>query len=133
MLRPKQTKYRKQKKGRIKGIEMRCTDVRFGSYGLRALESGRISARQIEAARRVITRRMKRRGKVWIKIFPSTPVTSKPVEVRMGKGKGAVDYWVCPVRRGTLLYEVGGISKEVALQALKGGATKLPIATKIIF
>ena len=104
----------------------------FGSYGLRALESGRISARQIEAARRVITRRMKRRGKVWIKIFPSTPVTSKPVEVRMGKGKGAVDYWVCPVKRGTLLYEVGGISKEVA-QALKGGATKLPVATKIIF
>ena len=95
MLRPKQTKFRKVKKGRIRGIETRSTDTRFGSYGLRALESGRISARQIEAARRVITRRMKRRGKVWIKIFPSTPVTSKPVEVRMGKGKGAVDYWVC--------------------------------------
>jgi len=133
MLRPKQTKFRKVKKGRIRGIETRSTDTLFGSYGLRALESGRISARQIEAARRVITRRMKRRGKVWIKIFPSTPVTSKPVEVRMGKGKGAVDYWVCPVRKGTLLYEIGGVSKETALQALHGGSTKLPVATKIIF
>jgi|TARA_B110000977_G_C11080930_1_gene492918 large subunit ribosomal protein L16 len=133
MLRPRQTKFRKVKKGRIRGIETRSTDTRFGSFGLRAIESGRITARQIESARRVITRRMNRRGKVWIKIFPSMPVTSKPVEVRMGKGKGAVDYWVCPVRKGTLLYEVGGVSREIALQALHGAATKLPVATKVIF
>lgn len=133
MLRPRQTKFRKVKKGRIRGIETRSTDTRFGSFGLRAIESGRITARQIESARRVITRRMNRRGKVWIKIFPSMPVTSKPVEVRMGKGKGAVDYWVCPVRKGTLLYEVGGVSREIALQALHGATTKLPVATKVIF
>ena len=132
MLRPKQTKYRKQKKGRIKGIEMRCTDVRFGSYGLRALESGRISARQIEAARRVITRRMKRRGKVWIKIFPSTPVTSKPVEVRMGKGKGAVEYWAAVVKPGRILFEVGGVPIDIAKEALRLAAQKLPVKTKFI-
>jgi large subunit ribosomal protein L16 len=131
MLRPKQVKYRKQFKGRIRGSES-SPSLGKGSFGLKALESGRISARQIEATRRAMTRKMKRKGRVWIRIFPSTPITSKPVEVRMGKGKGNVDYWVCPVRQGRILYEIGGVSSEVALQALRAGAAKLPLLTKVI-
>ena len=133
MLRPKQVKYRKQRKGRIKGMESKSINLTVGTYGLKALESGRVTARQIEATRRAITRKMKRRGRVWIRVFPATPITSKPVEVRMGKGKGNVDYWVCPVRQGKILYEVGGISRDTAMQALKAGAAKLPLLTRIIF
>ena len=133
MLRPKQVKYRKQRKGRIKGVESKSVNLTVGTYGLKALESGRVTARQIEATRRAITRKMKRRGRVWIRVFPATPITSKPVEVRMGKGKGNVDYWVCPVRQGKILYEVGGISRDTAMQALKAGAAKLPLLTRIIF
>ena len=132
MLRPKQTKYKKQRKGRIRGFESGLTKPHLGSHGLKALEPGRITARQIEATRRAITRKMKRRGKVWIKVFPDVPVTSKPVEVRMGKGKGSVDRWVCPVRPGKILYEISGVSSEIAFDALLAGSTKLPIRTKII-
>mgnify|MGYP001184492033 FL=1 len=132
MLRPKQVKFRKQRKSRIRGIETRSVNLTQGSYGLKAKESGRITARQIEATRRAITRKMKRKGRVWIKIFPSVPITSKPVEVRMGKGKGNVNYWVSPVRQGQILYEVGGVTQEIGLQALRAGANKLPVLTKII-
>lgn len=132
MLRPKQVKYRKQRKGRIRGTENRSVKLTVGSYGLKALESGRLTARQIEATRRAITRKMKRKGRVWIRVFPATPITSKPVEVRMGKGKGNVDYWACPVRQGRILYEIGGIPYETAMQALRAGAAKLPLITKIV-
>ena len=114
-------------------MESKSVNLTVGTYGLKALESGRVTARQIEATRRAITRKMKRRGRVWIRVFPATPITSKPVEVRMGKGKGNVDYWVCPVRQGKILYEVGGISRDTAMQALKAGAAKLPLLTRIIF
>ena len=133
MLRPKQVKFRKQRKGRIRGTENRSVHLTVGTYGLKALESGRLTARQIEATRRAITRKMKRRGRVWVRVFPAIPITSKPVEVRMGKGKGNVDYWVCPIRQGKILYEIGGISPEIALQALQAGAAKLPLLTKVIF
>lgn len=133
MLRPKQVKYRKQRKGRIKGVESKSVNLTVGTYGLKALESGRVTARQIEATRRAITRKMKRRGRVWIRVFPATPITSKPVEVRMGKGKGNVDYWVCPVRQGKILYEIGGIPYDTAMQALQAGAAKLPLLTRIVF
>lgn len=132
MLRPKQTKFRKQRKGKIRGLETRSNTIIFGEYGLKVLECGRISARQIEATRRAITRKVKRRGKLWIRMFPSVPVTAKPVEVRMGKGKGNVNYWVSPVRQGQILYEVGGVTQEIGLQALRAGANKLPVLTKII-
>ena len=114
-------------------MESKSVNLTVGTYGLKALESGRVTARQIEATRRAITRKMKRRGRVWIRVFPATPITGKPVEVRMGKGKGNVDYWVCPVRQGKILYEVGGISRDTAMQALKAGAAKLPLLTRIIF
>ena len=133
MLRPRQVKYRKQRKGRIKGMENKSVNLTVGTYGLKALESGRVTARQIEATRRAITRKMKRRGRVWIRVFPATPITSKPVEVRMGKGKGNVDYWVCPVRQGKILYEIGGIPYDTAMQALQAGAAKLPLLTRIVF
>ena len=133
MLRPKQVKYRKQRKGRIKGMESKSVNLTVGTYGLKALESGRVTARQIEATRRAITRKMKRRGRVWIRVFPATPITSKPVAVRMVKGKGTVDYWVCPVRQGKILYEIGGIPHETAMQALQAGAAKLPLLTRIVF
>jgi len=129
MLRPKQVKYRKEKKGKIRGRQTKQASLLRGTYGLKALESGRITARQIESTRRAMTRKMKRRGRVWIRIFPHQPITNKPVEVRMGKGKGNVAYWVCPVRKGKILYVVGGVSKEIALQALRAGAAKLPLLT----
>jgi|NorSeaMetagenome_1021524.scaffolds.fasta_scaffold44521_2 large subunit ribosomal protein L16 len=132
MLRPKQTKFKKQRKGKIKGIETRANTILFGDYGLKVLQCGRISARQIEATRRAITRKVKRRGKLWIRMFPSVPVTSKPVEVRMGKGKGSVDHWICPVRPGKVLYEIGGLPRVIAYNALNSGANKLPLNTKII-
>ena len=132
MLRPKQTKFRKQRKGRIRGLETRSNTIIFGEFGLKALECGKISARQIEATRRAITRKVKRRGKLWIRMFPSVPVTSKPVEVRMGKGKGSADHWVCPVKAGKILYEIGGVPKVIAYNALKSGSNKLSLNTKIV-
>jgi len=132
MLRPKQTKFRKQRTGRIKGNASKNLDLNKGLYGLRSIESGRISARQIEATRVTITRKIKRRGKLWIKLFPSIPVTSKPVEVRMGKGKGSVDYFAARIRAGSILYEISGVPKELAVQALKSGAKKLPVNTRIV-
>lgn len=132
MLRPKQTKFRKQRTGRIKGNASKNLTLTQGVYGLRSLESGRITARQIEATRITITRKIKRRGKLWIKFFPFVPVTSKPVEVRMGKGKGSVDFFAAPIRAGAILYEISGVPKEVAIQALKSGAKKLPVNTKVI-
>ncbi|RMF28818.1 MAG: 50S ribosomal protein L16 [Bacteroidetes bacterium] len=131
MLQPKRTKYRKQQKGRNKGIAQRGHTVAFGSYGLKAVTGGRITNRQIEAARVAMTRYMKREGKVWIRIFPDKPITSKPQEVRMGKGKGALDHWVAVVRPGCIMFEVDGVSREVAAEALRLAAQKLPVLTKM--
>ncbi|WP_084418360.1 50S ribosomal protein L16 [Henriciella litoralis] len=132
MLQPKRTKYRKAFKGRITGTSKGGTSLNFGSFGLKALEPERVTARQIEATRRAVTREMKRQGKVWIRIFPDTPVTAKPIEVRMGKGKGSVDRWVARVAPGRILFEIDGVPDAVAIQALKLGAAKLPIKTKIV-
>ena len=132
MLRPKQTKFKKYRKIRIKRIEQRQTSLEFGSFGLRTLEGGQISSRQIEAVRRVITRKLKRTGKLWIRIFPNIPVTKKPVEVRMGKGKGAPEYWACRVKPGRILFEIDGVSEAIAKEALYKASAKLPIKTKFI-
>ncbi|WP_273760564.1 50S ribosomal protein L16 [Bartonella sp. ML70XJBT.G] len=132
MLQPKRTKFRKQFKGRIHGVSKGGTDLNFGAYGLKAVEPERITARQIEAARRAITRYMKRSGRVWIRIFPDLPVTSKPTEVRMGKGKGSVDYWAVRVAPGRIMFELDGIPEDVAREALRLGAAKLPIKTRFI-
>ena len=129
---PKRTKYRKAFKGRIKGNAKGGSSIAFGSFGLKALEPERVTARQIEATRRAVTREMKRQGKVWIRVFPDTPVTAKPIEVRMGKGKGSVDRWVARVQPGRILFEIDGVPDEVALEALRLGAAKLPIRTKIV-
>ena len=132
MLQPKRTKFRKQFKGRIHGVSKGGTELNFGAYGLKALEPERITARQIEAARRAITRYMKRAGRVWIRIFPDLPVTAKPTEVRMGKGKGSVDYWAARVAPGRIMFELDGVSEEVAREALSLGAAKLPIKTRFV-
>jgi large subunit ribosomal protein L16 len=132
MLQPKRTKFRKQFKGRIHGVATGGVSLSFGSYGLKAVEPERVTARQIEAARRAITRHMKRQGRVWIRIFPDVPVTSKPTEVRMGKGKGAVDYWAARVKPGRVVFEIDGVNEEVALEALRLGAAKLPIKTRFV-
>ena len=132
MLQPKRTKYRKQFKGRIKGVAKGGCDLNFGSYGLKAQEPERVTARQIEAARRAITRHMKRAGRVWIRIFPDVPVTSKPTEVRMGKGKGSVDYWAARVKPGRIMFEIDGVNEEIAREALRLGAAKLPIKTRFV-
>jgi large subunit ribosomal protein L16 len=132
MLQPKRTKFRKMFKGRISGEAKGGSDLNFGTYGLKATEPERVTARQIEAARRAMTRHMKRQGRVWIRIFPDTPVSAKPIEVRMGKGKGSVDRWVARVQPGRILFEIDGVSDEVALEALRLGAAKLPIRTKIV-
>ncbi len=132
MLQPKRTKYRKAFKGRIKGAAKGGFTLNFGSFGLKALEPERVTARQIEATRRAVTREMKRQGKVWIRVFPDTPVSAKPIEVRMGKGKGSVDRWVARVQPGRILFEIDGVPDEVALEALRLGAAKLPIRTKIV-
>ena len=132
MLSPKKTKFRKAHKGRIHGFAKGGFSLAFGSYGLKALEPERLTARQIEAARRVITRFIKRQGKLWIKIFPDVPVSSKPAEVRMGKGKGAPEYWACRVKPGKILFELDGVPEEVAKEAFQKGAAKLPIKTKFI-
>ena len=132
MLSPKRTKFRKQFKGRIRGLAKGGSDLNFGSHGLKAIEPERITARQIEAARRAMTRHMKRQGRVWIRIFPDTPVTSKPVEVRMGKGKGSPEYWACRVKPGRIMFEVDGVPSDVAHEALKLAAAKLPVATRVV-
>ena len=129
MLQPKRTKFRKQHKGRNNGVAVRGSSVSFGEYGLKATSRGRITARQIEAARRTITRHVKRGGKIWIRIFPDKPITKKPLEVRMGKGKGSVEYWVAQIRPGTMLYEIQGVPEELAREAFKLAAAKLPVKT----
>ena len=132
MLSPKRLKFRKQHKGRIHGLAKGGSELSFGSYGLKALTPERITARQIEAARRAITREMKRLGQLWIRIFPDVPVTDKPAEVRMGKGKGSVEYWAARVKPGRILFECAGIDENTARQALALGAAKLPIKTKFV-
>jgi large subunit ribosomal protein L16 len=132
MLSPKKTKYRKQFKGRIHGMAKGGFSLNFGAYGLKATEPERVTARQIEAARRAITRQMKRQGRVWIRVFPDLPVTDKPAEVRMGKGKGAVEYWAARVHPGRILFEIDGVADDVARLSLQLGAAKLPIRTKIV-
>jgi large subunit ribosomal protein L16 len=129
MLQPKKTKFRKQQKGRNRGLAVRGSKVSFGEYGLKAIGRGRITARQIEAARRAMTRHVKRGGKIWIRVFPDKPVTQKPLEVRQGKGKGNVEYWVAQIQPGRMLYEMEGVAEEVAREAFRLAAAKLPIQT----
>ncbi len=132
MLQPKRTKFRKQQKGRIKGISQRGHQLSNGTFGIKSLESEFLTSRQIEAARIAATRYMKREGQLWIKIFPDKPITKKPLEVRMGKGKGAVEYWVAVIKPGRMLFEVGGVSLDIAKEALRLAAQKLPVKTKFI-
>lgn len=132
MLQPKRTKFRKMFKGKNRGLAQSGNRVSFGEFGLKAAERGRVSARQIEAARRAMTRHIKRGGKIWIRIFPDVPISSKPLEVRMGKGKGNVDYWVSKVQPGSVLYEMEGVSEELAREAFKLAAAKLPIKTVFV-
>jgi len=132
MLQPKRTKFRKQQKGRVKGIAQRGYELAFGTFGIKALEPGWITSRQLEAARIAVTRAMKREGEVWIRIFPDKPITKKPAEVRMGKGKGAPEYWVAVVKPGTILFETSGLDKELSSEALRLASQKLPIQTKFI-
>ena len=132
MLQPKRTKYRKAHKGRIHGAAKGGTDLNFGSYGLKAVEPERITARQIEAARRAITRHLKRAGRVWIRIFPDVPVSRKPAEVRMGSGKGAPEYWVCRVHPGRIMFEIDGVPPDLAKRAFELAAAKLPVKTRFV-
>ncbi|NOZ85277.1 MAG: 50S ribosomal protein L16 [Deltaproteobacteria bacterium] len=132
MLMPKRTKYRKQQKGRKRGTAFRGSSLAFGSLGLQALEAGWVNARQIEAARIAITRHAKRGGRIWIRLFPDKPITKKPAETRMGKGKGAPEEWVCVVKRGKMLYEIDGVDPAVAKEALKRASHKLPLSTRIV-
>ena len=129
MLQPKTTKFRKQQKGRTRGLALRGAKVSFGEYGLQATTRGRLTARQIEAARRAITRHVKRGAKVWIRVFPDKPITKKPLEVRQGKGKGNVEYWVAQVKPGTVLYEMEGVGEELAREAFRLAGAKLPVRT----
>jgi len=132
MLQPKRTKFRKMHKGRNRGLAERGSKVSFGEYALKATGRGRITARQIEAARRTINRRVKRGGKLWIRIFPDKPITQKPLEVRQGKGKGSVEYWVCLIQPGRILYELEGVTEELAREAFALAAAKLPLATTFV-
>jgi len=132
MLQPKRTKFRKMHKGRIKGQAKGGSDLTFGTYGLKATEPERVTARQIEAARRAMTRHMKRQGRVWIRIFPDTPISAKPIEVRMGKGKGSVDRWAAKVKPGRIMFEIDGVTDAVAREALRLAAMKLPVKTRTI-
>src|ERR1700710_1198656 len=132
MLSPKRTKYRKAHKGRIRGVAQSGTTLNFGSFGLKAMQPERITARQIEAARRAITRHMKRQGRLWIRVFPDVPVTGKPAEVRMGKGKGAPEYWAARVKPGRILFELDGVPGDVAAMAFSRAAMKLPIKVKVV-
>ena len=132
MLQPKRTKFRKQMKGRNRGLALRGSKVSFGEYGLKTTDRGRLTARQIEVARRALTRHIKRGGKIWIRVFPDKPISKKPLEVRMGAGKGSVEYWVAQIRPGKVLYEVEGVSEELAREALALAAAKLPIPTVFV-
>ncbi len=132
MLQPKRTKFRKMHKGRNRGLAQRGSKVSFGEYGLKAVGRGRLTARQIEAARRAMTRHIKRGGKIWIRVFPDKPITTKPLEVRQGKGKGNVEYWVALVQPGKVLYEVQGVSEELAREAFELAAAKIPIQTAFV-
>jgi len=132
MLSPKRTKFRKAFKGRIHGLAKGGSDLNFGSHGLKTIEPERITARQIEAARRAMTRHMKRQGRVWIRIFPDLPVTKKPTEVRMGKGKGSVEFWAAKVKPGRIMFELDGVTDAVAREALRLAAMKLPVKTRIV-
>ncbi len=132
MLSPKRIKYRKRQKGRVKGIAARGHRIEFGDFGLKSLEPGWITSRQIEASRIALNRYMKREGKVWIRIFPDKPITKKPAEVRMGKGKGSPEYWVAVIRPGTIVFEVDGVSQEVAKEAMRLAGQKLPVTTKFV-
>jgi large subunit ribosomal protein L16 len=132
MLQPKRTKYRKQHKGRIKGNAGRGHTIDFGSFALKSQDAGRLTSRQIESARIALTRFMKREGKVWIRVFPDKPITSKPAEVRMGKGKGALDHWVAVIKPGTIMFEIDGVSTETAREALRLAAQKLPVLTNFV-
>ncbi|ODA68310.1 50S ribosomal protein L16 [Methyloligella halotolerans] len=132
MLQPKRTKYRKAQKGRIRGNATGGVDLNFGTYGLKAQEPARITSRQIEAARRAMTRQMKRAGRVWIRIFPDTPISKKPTEVRMGKGKGSPEYWAAKVKPGRIMFEIDGVGEPVAREALRLAAAKLPIKTRLV-
>lgn len=129
MLQPKRTKFRKQHTGRNNGTALRGSSVSFGEYGLKSISRGRMTARQIEAARRAITRHVKRGGKIWIRVFPDKPITKKPLEVRMGKGKGSVEYWVAQIKPGTMLFEIEGVSEDLAREAFELAAAKLPVKT----
>ena len=132
MLMPKRVKYRKQQRGRMRGKALRGAEISFGDYGLMAMEPGWVTARQIEAARRTLAREMKRRGKVWIRIFPDKPYTHRAAETRMGKGKGNVEYWVAVVKPGRMMFEVGGLSEAVAVEALRQASYKFSIRTKVV-
>jgi large subunit ribosomal protein L16 len=132
MLQPKKVKYRKQHKGRVRGVAQKGNSLAFGSYGLKALGHGWLTDRQIEAGRIAISRTMRRGGKVWIRVFPDKPVTKKPLETRMGKGKGEVDHWVAPVKRGRVLFEIEGVSEDIAMEALRLASHKMPFPTQII-
>ena len=132
MLQPKRTRYRKQQKGRNRGLASRGNRVSFGEFGLKATGRGRLTARQIEAARRAMTRHARRGGKVWIRVFPDKPITKKPLEVRQGKGKGSVEYWVAQIKPGRILYEMEGVSEEVARRAFELAAAKLPFSTAVV-
>jgi large subunit ribosomal protein L16 len=132
MLQPKRTKFRKQMKGRNRGLAHRGNKVSFGTIGLKATEQGRLTARQIEAGRRAMTRHVKRGGKIWIRVFPDKPITKKPLEVRQGKGKGNVEYWVAQIQPGRMLFEMEGVDEEVARRAFELAAAKLPVSTKVV-
>ena len=132
MLQPKRTKFRKVMKGRNRGLAQRGSKVSLGTIGLQATGRGRITARQIEAARRAMTRHIKRGGKIWIRVFPDKPITNKPLEVRMGKGKGSVEYWVAQIQPGKMLYEMEGVSEDVAREAFRLAAAKLPVSTRVV-
>jgi len=132
MLQPKRTKFRKTHKGRNRGLANSGNEVSFGTFGLKATSRGQLTARQIEAARRAMTRHVKRQGKIWIRVFPDKPITEKPLEVRMGKGKGPVEYWVCEIKPGKMLYEIEGVSDELATEAFTLAAAKLPFKTTIV-
>jgi len=132
MFQPKRTKYRKQMKGRNRGLAQKGNSLDFGAFGLKATSRGQITSRQIEAARRAMTRHVKRGAKIWIRIFPDKPITKKPLEVRQGKGKGNVEYWVCPIKPGRILYEMEGVDESIAREALTLAAAKLPVGTKFV-
>lgn len=132
MLQPHKTKFRKQQKGRIRGVAWKGCNLSFGDYGLQAISHGRVTARQIEAARIAMTHGTKRGGKLWVRIFPDKPITKKPAETRMGKGKGAVEGWIVPVKRGRMLYEMRGVDRKIAIESLRLASHKLPLKTKIV-